>query len=86
VGCASIESRSEGEKEIALSQVPREAVTAAQHAVEGIRLTEAEVEEEDGCTVYVLEGMANGTEYEIEVTADGKVLEVEQEAEDDDQS
>ena len=84
VGCASIESGSEDEKEIALSQVPREAVAAAQRAVEGITLTEAEVEEEDGRTVYVLEGMANGTEYEIEVTADGKVLEVEQEAEDDD--
>lgn len=84
VGCASIESGFEGEKEIALSQVPREAVAAAQRAVEGITLTEAEIEEEDDCTVYVLEGMANGTEYEIEVTADGKVLEVEQEAEDDD--
>ena len=49
-------------------------------AVEDINFTEAEVEEEDGQTVYVLEGTADGKEYEIEVTADGKVLEVEQES------
>ncbi len=83
VGCEAIESAFEGEKEIPLSQVPKEAVAAAQSAVEGITLTEAEVEEEKGQTVYELEGMANGIEYEIEVTADGKVLEVEQEIEDD---
>jgi uncharacterized membrane protein YkoI len=74
----------EKEKEIPLSEVPRAALTAAEGAVEGITLTEAEVEEEDGQTVYELEGTANGKTYEIEVTADGKVLEVEDAAEDDD--
>jgi len=85
LGCASIESafKDKDAKEIPLSQVPTEAVEAAQSAVEGITLTEAEMEEEEGITVYELEGMANGIEYEIEVTADGKVLEVEQEDEDD---
>ena len=85
LGCAYLESGSEDEKEIPLSQVPKAAVAAAQGAVEGITLTEAEVEEEDGRTVYELEGTANGTEYEIEVTADGTVLEVAEEAEDDDE-
>ena len=85
MGCASIESAFEEEKEIPLSQVPIEAVEAAQDAVEGITLTEAEVEEEDGCTVYELEGTANGTVYEIEVTTDGKILEVVHEDEDDDE-
>ncbi|MHC4911999.1 MAG: PepSY domain-containing protein [Planctomycetota bacterium] len=85
MGCASLESTHEEEKEIPLSQVPAEAVEAAQQAVAGITLTEAEVEEEDGCTVYELEGTADGIEYEIEVTADGKVLEVEQEDEDDEE-
>lgn len=83
IGCASLESAHEDEKEIPLSQVPAEALEAAQQAVAGITLTEAEVEQEDGCTVYELEGTADGIEYEIEVTADGKVLEVEQENEDD---
>lgn len=84
VGCESLESMFEKEKEVPLSEVPQAALTAAEGAVEGITLTEAEMEEEDGQTVYVVEGEAAGKEYEIEVTADGKVLEVEEETEDDD--
>jgi len=84
VGCESLESMFEKEKEIPLSQVPQPAIAAAEGAVEGITLTEAEMEKEDGQTVYVLEGEADGKEYEIEVTAEGKVLEVEEETEDDD--
>ena len=84
LGCASLESMFEDEKEIPLSQVPEAAVEAGQQAVENITLTEAELEEEDGQTVYILEGTADGIEYEIEVTADGKILEVEQEDEDGD--
>ncbi len=80
--CKVKKEKDEG-KEIPLSQVPKEAIQAAQNAVKGITLTEAEVEEENGRTVYSIEGKAEGKEYEIEVTADGKVLEVEQEAEDD---
>ena len=83
VGCESLESLFEKEKEIPLSEVPQAALTAAEGAVEGITLTEAETEEEDGQTVYILEGAAAGKEYEIEVTADGKVLEVEEETGDD---
>ena len=83
LGCASTECEFEDEKEIALSQVPEKAVQAAQNAVEGIVLTEAEVETEDGREVYELEGMADGIEYEIEVTADGSVLEVEREDDDE---
>ena len=84
LGCASLESMFEDEKEIPLSQVPAASMEAAENAVENITITEAEVEEEDGQMVYDLEGIANGVEYEIEVTADGKVLEVEQEDEDND--
>ena len=84
VGCESLESVFEKEKEIPLSQVPQPALAAAEGAVEGIALTEAEMEKEDGQTVYVLEGEAGGKEYEIEVTAEGKVLEVEEETDDDD--
>jgi len=86
LGCASLESVTENEKEIPLSQVPKAAVEAAQKAVENITLTEAEVEEEAGQKVYVLEGTSNGMEYEIEVTADGKIIEVEHEDENDDEN
>jgi uncharacterized membrane protein YkoI len=71
----------ESEKEIPLAQVPDAAIAAAKSAVDGIALKEAEVEDEDGQTIYILEGVAGGQEYEIEVTGEGKVLEVEQQTE-----
>jgi len=83
VGCECMESMFEKEKEIPLSDVPQAALTAAEGAVEGITLTEAETKEEDGQTVYIVEGEAAGKVYEIEVTADGKVLDVVEETEDD---
>ena len=83
VGCECIESMFEKEKEIPLSEVPRATLTAAEGAVEGITLTEAEMEKEDGKTIYDLEGTADGKTYEIEVTAEGEVLEVEEATEDD---
>ena len=66
------------DREIDLAEVPAAALAAAEAAVEGIRITEAEVEEEDGRMVYELEGKAGGKEYEVEVTAEGEVLEVEE--------
>ncbi len=83
-GCAPLEELFESEKSIPLSEVPAPALEAARAAVEGIVLTEAEVEEEDGQLVYEIEGRANGKEYEIEVTAEGEVLEIEQEDADED--
>ena len=66
------------EEDIDLADVPNHVMAAAMAAVAGIEITEAEIEEEDGQTIYELEGEANGTEYEIEVAADGTVLEVEE--------
>lgn len=84
VGCKSMDSSGSDEKSVPLSEVPAPALGAAQAAVEGIVLEEAEVETEKGQLVYSIEGEANGKEYEIEVTADGKVLEVEEEHEHED--
>jgi len=78
LGCESVESMFDKDEAIALSKVPEPALDAAKAAVPGIVLTGAEVEEEDGQTIYDLTGMAEGKEYEIEVTAEGKVLEIEQ--------
>ncbi len=77
MGCATIESLFEREKPIPLSQVPAAALKAAEAAVEGIVLTGAEVEEEDGRPVYEIQGHTKGMEYEIEVTADGRVIDIE---------
>ena len=85
LGCATLDELFEQEKEVPLSEVPPEALEAAQGAVDGVTITEAEMEKEDGQTVYVFEGEANGKEYEIEVTPEGKVLEVEDEAEEEDE-
>jgi uncharacterized membrane protein YkoI len=78
--CKEKKEKEEG-KEIPVSQVPKAAMDAAQNAAKGVNLTEASVEEEKGQTVYTLEGKADGKDYEIEVTADGNVLKVKQEAE-----
>jgi uncharacterized membrane protein YkoI len=75
----------EKEKEVPLSEVPEEALKAAQGAVDGITIIEAEMEKEKGETVYILEGEANGKKYEIEVTPEGKVLETEEETGDKDE-
>lgn len=85
LGCATLDDLFEQEKDVPLSEVPQEVLEAAQGAVDGITITEAETEKEDGETVYILEGQANGKEYEIEVTPEGKVLEVEEETEDDEE-
>ena len=82
-GCASVDDLLDRDKTVELSEVPAAARNAAAKAVEGIVLTEAEVEEEDGQLVYEIEGEADGKEYEIEVTAEGKVLEIEEEDEDE---
>lgn len=75
-GCATME---EHESSVPMSEVPASVLEAAQAAVEGIVLSEAEIETEDGQLVYEIEGTANGKEYSVEVTADGKVLEIEEE-------
>lgn len=65
------------DQDVALSDLPVAVVQAAEAAVAGLKVSSAEVETEDGETIYELEGTANGTEYEVEVTADGRVLEIE---------
>ncbi len=72
------------EVEIPLSEVPDVVMQAALAAVPGITLKEAEMDSEDGGLTYDLEGVLDGVEYEIEVSPDGEVLEVEIEGDDDD--
>jgi len=78
-GCATIDNLFEEEEAVALSEVPAPVIAAAKDAVKGIVLIEAEMEKEDGQTVYDLEGTADGKTYRIEVTPEGKVIEIEQE-------
>lgn len=64
-------------------QVPEVVMKAALAAVPGFTLKSAEKEIENGTTVYSLEGTAGGKECDIEVTADGKVTEVERDGDED---
>jgi hypothetical protein len=68
----------EGEDQaIALDQVPSAVLDAARAALPGVVLTSAELEQEDGQFLYSLSGMLGDERVEIEVTPDGRVLEIE---------
>jgi uncharacterized membrane protein YkoI len=64
---------------VALADVPRLVLDAAKAALPGAVFTSAEMEQEQGVTVYCLCGTHEGEQVEIEVSADGKVLEIERE-------
>lgn len=68
----------EQEMEVELESVPAVVIAAAMQALPGIILTDAEYEEEEGLMVYELEGTLGEARYEIEVTPEGEVLEVEE--------
>jgi len=65
------------EETIALDQLPVGVREAATGAVPGLVIAEAEKELEDGETVYCVHGTSEGVFYEVEVSPDGRVLEIE---------
>jgi hypothetical protein len=75
----------DGEENIPLSNTPTNVIEAANNAVPGGEITEVEMEVEDGETIYEVEKVVDGVEYDIDVTADGVVKEVEREGEDDEE-
>lgn len=70
--------------EIGLADVPPRVLQTVERALPGIVLREAEIERELGTTVYELEGVYQGYEYEVEVARDGTLLELVREDLDDD--
>lgn len=77
-GCAAMQEDPEIEEEIELDAVPPAIMSAAELAVPGIEIDEAEFEEEDGAMIYELEGMLGEQRYEIEIGQDGRILELEE--------
>lgn len=65
------------EREVALADVPRVILDAAARAFPHARWTSAEVETEDGRTVWELAGTLDGDPFELELAEDGTVLEFE---------
>lgn len=78
VGCSSQLGIEDSETEILLSDVPPQVLAAARTALPGIELSSAELEEENGEIVLELSGILDGKEYEIEISPDGQVLEIEE--------
>jgi hypothetical protein len=70
----SEEGNAEHEISIPLSAVPAAALKAAEQSVAGLKAEEAEVE---SVLIYELVGSADGKRYEIEITAEGDVIETE---------
>lgn len=79
-GCASIKSIcTEDEENIPLSSIPKAVMDTASSAVKGFEAEEASVEKEHGQMVYELKGKADGDECELNIAADGKMLQLERE-------
>jgi len=66
------------EKEINISDVPEAAIRAFAAEAPGMDITRASVGSEDNAIIYELAGISVDRRYEIEVTAEGKILEVEE--------
>ena len=66
-------------KQISLDKIPEIVIAAAKTAVPGLDILEAEKELEWGKVVFELTGVnsSDGYFYEVEVSAKGKVLEIE---------
>jgi hypothetical protein len=67
----------EEERRLPLYRVPRGIREAASNAMPGFVARRAEIEIENGVTVYCLVGTVDGVAYELEVTATEGVLETE---------
>ncbi|MDA0989946.1 MAG: hypothetical protein O3A51_04245 [Verrucomicrobia bacterium] len=69
--------REEFEMEVPVKDVPEVVMDAAQKALPGLRVLEAEVEKERYGLVYGLEGVLGDEKVELEVSADGRFVEME---------
>lgn len=76
------EDDDENEVLLAVDEIPAAIKAAATKAVPGLVVQEAERETEDGELVYCVHGTADGEFYEVEVSAAGKVLEIEEDDDD----
>lgn len=73
-----------GAEEIDAKDLPEAVVKAIQTAYPGATINEAEVETEDGKTVYEVEIVKDKKEIDLDIAADGTILEAEEEDADDD--
>lgn len=70
-------------EEIPIDEVPLSVLDAAREVLPGVELVKAMIEITDKGIVYKIEGILDGEEYEILVTEESVVLEVELKDDDD---
>lgn len=66
------------EMNLSIEDLPASVRKTAEAAVPGIVLSGAALEDEDGTTIYEIHGTADGIAWCIEVSTDGKLIEVEE--------
>ena len=70
------------EQEIPLTAVPEHVLAAAESALSGVQLIEAELVSSDSLLIYELEGLRNDTEYEIFISHEGELMKIERDEDD----
>lgn len=70
-------------EDISIDEVPLLVLDAAREVLPGVELVKAMIEITDEGIVYEIAGILDSEEYEISVTEDGEVLEVELKDDDD---
>lgn len=70
-------SDDDNEMDIPVSDVPANVISKVQNALPGISIVEAEKETKGELVIYELEGtLISGEEYDIKITAKGKILKI----------
>ena len=77
------EEAEDDEIDVPVDELPDHIKEAVESAVPGGKITEAELEMEDGQQIYEVTVEKDGKEFEVEVSKDGEVLEIELEEEEE---
>jgi hypothetical protein len=78
-GCSSAEAQKRPKAAIDVQRLPEPVVIAAHSAVKDLQIVKAKQRHKKEEIVYKLDGLAGGKEYEFKITADGRILDMEQE-------
>lgn len=68
------EEREEKEVKIKFKECPKAVQDTIRREAQGVDITEVDREERDGVFVYEVDAVIDGTNYEIVVAADGKLI------------
>ena len=65
------------DNDIPKNEVPANVLAAAKAQIPGFVLTEANLQQRGSTRLFELQGRANSRPYELDITADGRVLHIE---------